>query len=255
MISRDELLAYLDEELRTQAFSDYCPNGLQVHGRTRVAHVATCPSVSLAFFEQAIATGADSLLVHHGLFWSKDPQVIHPHLGRRLRLLLEGDVNLVAYHLPLDAHPELGNNAQLANLLGLTARDHGFGSIGPTPIGVSGDLPAPGSLESLADSLAEALQTAPQIIPAGGGSIRRVGIVSGGGGDISMVLQCAQTGCQALVTGNIHEQTVAVAREMGVGLVAAGHYNTEKLGVRALGDHLAARFGIRVDHLDVPNPI
>ncbi len=255
MTRRDELLAYLDEQLRPAEYPDGCPNGLQVYGRDRIERLATCPSVSLAFFEQAIAAGADTLLVHHGLFWNKDPRVIHPHLGQRLRALLADEVNLVAYHLPLDAHPEVGNNAQLADRVGLTERDFGFGWIGPKPIGVAGRLPTGMDLQAVAARLAEALDAAPVIVHAGDAPVERIGIVSGGGGDIPMVMECARAGCQALVTGNVHEQTVAVARELGVGLLAAGHYNSEKLGVRALGDRLAEKFGLRVDHLDVPNPV
>ncbi len=255
MIERDALAALLDGWLQPAAFADGCPNGLQVYGRERIAKICTCPSVSLAFFEAALERGADALLVHHGLFWNKDSRVIEPHLGRRLRVLLDGELNLYAYHLPLDAHRELGNNAQLAALLDLVERDDGFGLYHGTPIGMAGRLAAPLAPAELAERLAAALGAAPQVLDFAGGPIERIGILVGGGGDIPPVVECARSGCQALVTGTVFEQTVAVARELGVAAVALGHYNSEKLGVRALGDRIGAQTGIAVEHLDVPNPM
>ncbi len=255
MVGRDELLRFLDQTLKPDAFKDGCPNGLQVYGREQIEKLATCVSVSREFFELAGKARADTLLVHHGLFWDRDTRVIHPHMGERLKLLLDNQTNLLAFHLPLDAHRELGNNARLADLLELGDRDWEFGHYHGTPIGVAGSLPEPLPLQDVADKLQRELGGSPQVFDFGPDRIRRVGVVSGGAGDIPMMQECGQSGCDAFLTGNIFEQTVAVARELGLGAIAAGHYNTEKLGVRALGDLIAERLDVQVIHLDVPNPV
>lgn len=255
MARRDEIVEFCDQTLQPGSFPDGCPNGLQVYGRAQVVRLATCPSVSLEFFERARHCGADCLLVHHGLFWDRDSRVIHAHLGDRLRALLVDQINLLAYHLPLDAHRELGNNACLAARLELTGLDWNFGLVRGTPIGVAGSLPAPLSIAELAERLAQALGARPQVFDCGARPIRRVAVLAGGGGDSDVLLECQRLGCDALVTGNLYEQAVAVARELRIDVIAAGHYNSEKLGVVALGDRIADRFGIEVLHLEVPNPV
>ncbi len=255
MVHRDEIARTLGGWLRPEDFQDACPNGLQVYGCEEIHRVATCASVSEEFFEKARDAGANFLLVHHGLFWEGASRVVDPLMARRLRILLEGQLNLAAYHLPLDAHPQLGNNAQLAGVLGLQRLDFEFGHYKGTPIGCAGNLDAPVDLQEFVSAAAGRLDAETVVVDAGPGRVSRVGVVSGGAGDIPQVLEAVAAGCDTYVTGTIFEQTVAVAREAGIHLVALGHYNSEKLGVRAVGDKIAKELGIEVIHMDVPNPV
>ncbi len=254
-IQRDDLVQYCDHLLEASAFRDACPNGLQVHGQDQVALVATCTSVSDAFFTEAIRAGAQLVLVHHGLFWNGDERIIDPLMGGRLGRLLTAGMNLLAYHLPLDAHPTLGNNAQLANLLDLGEPRFDLGHIRGRAVGCRGRLPKSLSSQELAHKLDQALGGTSLVLPQGDGVVEQIGILSGSGGDLSVLLEAKRLGVELLVTGNLHEQSVAAAKELGLSLVACGHYNSEKLGVRALGDQLAAHFDIQVMHVDVPNPV
>lgn len=255
MAHRDKIVACLDDLLQPGAFKDACPNGMQVYGRGEVERVATCTSVSEAFFEKAKDAGAQLLLVHHGLFWEGSSRVVDPLLAKRLRILLDGEMNLVAYHLPLDAHPQLGNNAQLAEMLGLKQLDFEFGRYKGTPIGCAGNLKDPVDLKDFTAGAAGRLDAEPVVVDAGPGHVRRVGVVSGGAGDIPLLLEAVAAGCDTYVTGTVFEQSVAVAREAGLNVVALGHYNSEKLGVRAVGNRLAEELGVEVVHMDVPNPV
>jgi len=255
MVHRDKIIACLDGLLKPEAFKDACPNGLQVYGRGEVGRVATCTSVSEEFFEKAKDEGAHLLLVHHGLFWEGSSRVIDPLLAKRLRILLDGEMNLAAYHLPLDAHPKLGNNAQLGGMLGLKQLDFEFGRYKGTPIGCVGNLNNPVDLKDFTDSAAKRLEAEPVVVDAGPGQVQRVGVVAGGAGDIPMLLEAVAAGCDTYVTGTVFEQSVAVAREAGLNVVALGHYNSEKLGVRAVGDRLEEELGVEVVHMDVPNPV
>lgn len=255
MIPRDEILAYLNALLRPERFQDACPNGIQVFGGGEIGLVASCTSVSEEFFARAKDAGAQLLLVHHGLFWEQSSRVIDPVMGRRLGILLSNGLNLVAYHLPLDAHPTLGNNARLAALLELGDLDWGFGHYHGVDIGCTGQLREPLPLAELVARLQAGLATTPQVFASGPSRVRRVGVVSGGAGDTPFLLEAIGRGCDVYVTGTITEPGVALAREGGLNVLVAGHYNSEKLGVRALGDALHAHFGIEVVHLDIPNPI
>lgn len=255
MVHRDRIIKALDGWLRPEAFKDACPNGLQVYGREEVGRVATCASVSEAFFEEAKNAGAHLLLVHHGLFWESASRVVDPLMARRLRILLTAEMNLAAYHLPLDAHPQLGNNAQLAGMLGLRQLDFEFGRYKGTPIGCAGNLDEPVELQEFVSTAAGRLEAEAVVVDAGPGRVRRVGVVSGGAGDIPLLLEAAAAGCDTYVTGTIFEQSVAVAREAGINVVALGHYNSEKLGVRAVGDRIAKELGVEVIPMDVPNPV
>ena len=182
-------------------------------------------------------------------------RVIDPLMGKRLRVLLDGKMNLVAYHLPLDAHRQLGNNAQLARLLGLQQLDFEFGRYKGNPIGCVGNLKEPLALAVMAENAGKQLDSQPVIVDAGPEQVRRVGVVSGGAGDIPMLMEAVSTGCDTYVTGVVFEQSVAVAREAGINVLALGHYNSERLGVRAVGDKLAKELGVEVIHMDVPNPV
>lgn len=255
MVHRDKLIAALDGILQPETYRDACPNGMQVYGCGEVSRVATCTSVSSKFFEAARDAGAQLLLVHHGLFWEGTSRVIDPLMARRLKILLDAELNLAAYHLPLDAHRELGNNAQLAGMLGLRQLDFEFGRYKGTPIGCAGNLAEPVSLKDFTDAAAKNLDSETVIVDSGPTQVRRVGVVSGGAGDIPMLMEAVAAGCDTYVTGVIFEQSVAVAREAGLNVVALGHYNSEKLGVRAVGERIANDLGVEVVHMDVPNPV
>jgi len=255
MAKRDELLRLLNSWLRPETFHDSCPNGLQVHGDPDVWRVATCPSVSEECFRQAATQGAQMILVHHGLFWDRPGFVVDEVMRRRLWLLFERGINLVGYHLPLDAHPELGNNARLAGEMGLAELDFDFGLYHGNPIGCVGALPQGPRLEELAARLGAALLCTPYVQGEPTRRVQKVAVIAGGAGDIPFLLDARARGCEVFVTGNVFEQSVAVARELDLALIALGHYNSEKLGVRALGDRLAAQSDVTVFHLDVPNPI
>jgi dinuclear metal center YbgI/SA1388 family protein len=245
----DDLISHLDALLDPGAFADYAPNGLQVPGKQEVATVATGVSAHGPLLERAAAEGADLVLVHHGLFWRGDPRQITPILHRRLKLLYAGDVALAAYHLPLDAHPQHGNNALLADALGLGERTPFAG------IGVAGRLPGDG-LEPAA--FAALLRDAvggrePLHLPGGPERIRSVGLVTGAATD--SIIDAIDARLDAFVTGEPAERVMSRAREAGVHFLAAGHYATETFGVRRLGDLLAERFGVRHVFVDIPNPI
>lgn len=254
MVDRDAVIRFLDDLLTPGQYQDACPNGMQVFGRDQVQSVATCPSVSEEFFRRAGEHRCDLLLVHHGLFWEGASRVVDPLMARRLRLLLDAGMNLAAFHLPLDANPRVGNNACLARLLGLENLQFDFGRYKGTPIGCRGSLPQPLPIDEVAGNVCQPLQCQPVVFGADR-PVSRVGVVSGGAGDIPFVLEALEKGCDTFFTGVVFEQTVAVAREAGVNLIAIGHYNSEKLGVRALGDALADELDLDVIHMDVPNPV
>ncbi len=245
---RDDLLAALNAELAPDRFTDYSPNGLQVEGRAEVRRVISAVTASAQAVEAAAQRGADVLLVHHGYFWKGEPAVITGMKQRRIRRLLEAEINLVAYHLPLDAHPELGNNACLARDLGLAAdapmRDDGVGLVGAPD--------SPLTAADLAARVAGALGREPLLVEAGDHPIRRVAWCSGGAQ--SLLPRAAELGADAYISGEISEQTTHEARELGVHYLAAGHHATERGGPRALGDWCARRFGLEHEFLDLDNP-
>lgn len=246
-----EIVAYCDTLLEVDRFRDYCPNGLQVEGREEVGTLVSGVTASRALVEQAIAQRADMLLVHHGYFWNnEDPRVIGMKRAR-LALLLEHDINLVAYHLPLDAHPQLGNNAQLARLLGLEI-EGGFGGDGGPDIGMLGVVPHAVPGEAFAAQIGAALGRTPLHIAGSGRPVLRVAWCTGAAQ--GYIGQAAALGVDAFISGEIAEHTVHVARECGLHYYAAGHHATERGGVQALGEHLAARFGLAHQFVDIANP-
>ena len=244
----DDLIGHLDDLLEPGAFDDYGPNGLQVPGREFVQTVVTGVSAGIELFERAAAEGADLVLVHHGLFWKGPPRPLDRPAKRRLELLFEADMSLAAYHLPLDAHLEHGNNALLAAGLGAQV-DGPFAGIGVTA-GFPGDGIA---AEELASRVRDLVGREPLAILAGPAQVRSLAIVSGGGQ--GYLPEAIASGHDAFLTGESSERNFNEAREAGVHFVAAGHYATETLGVRRLGDLLAERFGVRHVFIDVPNPI
>ncbi len=248
-----EVLGELDRLLEPERFEDYCVNGLQVPGRDEVTTLATGVSAHTDLFEMAAAEGAQMLLVHHGIFWGPGVRAIDAVLARRLRLLFENGIALVAYHLPLDAHPVVGNNALLAKALG-AERLEPFALHKGEPIGFIAHLPGEGiPVGELFASTARVTERKPLVFDAGPALIQRLAVVSGAGADY--LEDAARAGAQGLLTGEVPERAMAGARELGLHLIAAGHYATERFGVRALGEHLAARFGLRHVFLDVPNPV
>jgi dinuclear metal center YbgI/SA1388 family protein len=247
-----QLIAALDELLEPGAFRDLGPNGLQVPGAPEVSRVVTGVSAQRELSERAVALGAQLVLVHHGLFWDFHPTGLTPVLAERLRPLFKHDINLAAYHLPLDAHPTVGNNAILARALGCTAQEP-FGSYKGTPIGRRGEFADAISPAELLARVREVTGREPTLLGAGPERIRTIGIVSGSAADT--LHEAAAAGLDAFLTGEPREHIAADARELGIHFIAAGHYATETFGVRALGDLLADRFAVDHVFIDIPNPV
>ncbi|MCW5636815.1 MAG: Nif3-like dinuclear metal center hexameric protein [Rubrivivax sp.] len=248
MAERGAIERALAERLRPEAFRDYGPNGLQVEGRTEVRKLVSGVTASLAFIEAAIAAGADALLVHHGLFWRGQDGRLTGWLRQRVARLIAHDLNLFAYHLPLDAEPELGNNAQLGRRLQLAA-DARFGE---QELGFAGPAGPWRTAGELARGAAEALGRAPVCEPGDGRPLTRVAWCTGGAQGYFEAAIAA--GADAFITGEISEPQAHLARETGVAFLACGHHATERYGAAALGEHLAARFGLEHRFIDIPNP-
>lgn len=248
-----DILADLDRLLEPERFDDYGPNGLQVPGAAHVETVATGVSAHLELFERAAAEHAQLLIVHHGIFWGAGTSVVDAQLKRRLQVLFDADIGLAAYHLPLDAHRQLGNNALLARALGAEAIEP-FALHRGEPIGFVAQLAGDGiELGALVERVHAVTEHKPLVFDFGPRQIARVAIVSGGGSDF--IADAAAAGADAFLTGEPTERVMAHARELGLHYLAAGHYATETFGVRALGEQVAERFGVRHVFLDVPNPI
>lgn len=252
MIQRDELLTYLNEYLRIREFKDYCPNGLQVEGKLQIDTVVTGVSISKLLIEQAIALNADLILVHHGLIWRSNDWVIRGWWKDRLKLLLQHNLNLVAYHLPLDAHPEVGNNYGAARDLGLVELEP-FGEYSTSPIGVKGrfaDALTPTELKQKV----ERYYGQPSINFLKGPSLTKtVGIVSGGAA--AEFQQAILEGLDCYITGEAAEPSLYTATESGTHFFAVGHYASEKIGISKLGAKLQAMFPLAVTFIDNPNPV
>lgn len=249
-----EIIAFCDALLEPARYRDYAPNGLQVPGPEHVHTVVTGVSAHAELFEAAVAEDADLVLAHHGIFWRGQPQAISPAFKRRLQLLFDADIALAAYHLPLDGHPEVGNNALLADALGCIAHAP-FAEHDGATIGVCGDFGPDGiSPADLVHRVREAcFGREPLAFLEGPEHIRRIGIVSGAA--VDYVGDAVGAGLDAFLTGEPAERVMAQAREEGIHVLAAGHYATEIRGIRGLGDRIAERFGIRHVFVDVPNPI
>ncbi len=251
-----EIVAELDRILKPERFEDYCVNGLQVPGAEQVQTLATGVSAHAELFELAAREQAQLLLVHHGLFWGSGITAIDALLKRRLQTLFDAGIALAAYHLPLDAHGQFGNNALLAAALGASDADNltPFALHSGQPIGFLATFPGDGlPAQELFARVAEIMGREPLVFEAGPPRVRRLAIVSGAGADYTT--DAAAAGADALLTGEPAERSMALARETCVHLIAAGHYATETLGVKRLGEHLAERFDLRHVFLDVPNPV
>ncbi|MHB8243190.1 MAG: Nif3-like dinuclear metal center hexameric protein [Solirubrobacteraceae bacterium] len=251
-----DVLAELDQLLQAARFDDYCVNGLHVPGAEHIATLATGVSANAELFHKAAAEHADLLLVHHGLFWGSGVRAIDPQLAHRLRILFDANIALAAYHLPLDAHSVLGNNALLARALGANADQQlePFAQHHGQTIGFIASFPGDGlPAAELFQRVHTATAREPLTFDSGPPTIRRLAIVSGAGADY--LDEAAAASADGLLTGEVPERAMAHARELGLHLIAGGHYATETFGVKRLGEHLAERFGLRHVFLDVPNPV
>jgi dinuclear metal center YbgI/SA1388 family protein len=247
-----ELVAYCDGLLDIHATRDYGPNGLQVEGRRPVRKVVTGVSSCLELFERAREANADAVFVHHGLFWDGMPRQLTGWMARRVAAVIEPGMHLVAYHLPLDRHAELGNNILAARGLHLYSIEP-FAQYEGRPIGFRGRYPEPLPVEELVARCEQLFGQAPLAFLSGPQEVSTVGIVSGGAqGEVH---QAIAAGLDAYITGEASEWVMNIARDAGIHYLAAGHYATERLGIRALGEHLATRFGLEHEFIDVPNPV
>jgi len=251
-MERDDLLKYLNETLASAQIKDYCPNGLQVEGRRQIHKIVTGVTASQAMVDAAIAANADALLVHHGYFWKGEPEAITGMKQRRIKALLQADINLFAYHLPLDVHPRFGNNAQLAALMGWKGIEPLI-DVSPTGVVMTGRLPSPQSGSELAAELSSRLQR--PVSCSVHHEHRKVSTVAWcTGGGQSFIDAAATAGVDCFITGEVSEQTVHSAREQGIDFIAAGHHATERYGVKALGEHLAETFGLSHRFIEIDNP-
>ncbi|HSP59395.1 MAG TPA: Nif3-like dinuclear metal center hexameric protein [Halomonas sp.] len=251
-MERDRLVAACDLLLDAAAFRDYTLNGLQVAGRSEIRKVMSGVTACQALLDEAVAWKADLVLVHHGYFWKNEPVAITGMKQRRLRTLLVNDLNLLAYHLPLDAHPELGNNAELARLLDFEVTGCADGELGKGLVWL-GNPPRGLDAAALAGRLEQRLARRPLLIEAPGkGEIRRVAWCTGGAQD--MITTAFEAGADAFISGEISERTTHLARELGIHYLAAGHHATERYGVQALGNWLVRELGIEHRFVDIDNP-
>jgi dinuclear metal center YbgI/SA1388 family protein len=247
MADRDEILSFADELLELDAYPDYGPMGMQVAGVREVERIACGVSASLELFERGKAAGAQLLLVHHGLIWDRDPRVIDDAFRRRLKALFDPGITLAAYHLALDAHPEVGNNALLARELGVDPTDR-FAEIG-----FGGPLVEPASVDDFTARIRAALGTEPLVFAYGPERIERAAVVTGGAG--RHLADAAREGYDLFLTGEPEEPSLHTAQELGIHFMAGGHYATEQIGIQALTKKLAEQFGLEWEFIDLPNPV
>jgi dinuclear metal center YbgI/SA1388 family protein len=245
------LVEAANELLKPETFRDYCPNGLQVEGRAEVARIVSGVTASQKLIDKAVQLKADVLLVHHGYFWKGEDPCLVGMKGRRIATLLKNNISLLAYHLPLDAHPELGNNARLAVRLGIQRSGELFP--GQDSVGDIGELPVALGLEEFAGQLEQVLGRRPQVVAGGDRLVKKVAYCTGAAQDF--IEQAAAMGADAFISGEISERTVHVAEELGLHYIAAGHHATERYGVQALGERLAQQFGLSHQFVDVDNPV
>ena len=251
-MQRNNLEQYLNELLKPEQIKDYAPNGLQIQGNDEIQKIVTGVTASQALIDQAIKEKADALLVHHGYFWKNESYVIRGMKHKRIKALLDNNINLFAYHLPLDIHPSLGNNAQLANLLNIEVTGPlEFGN--PFSVAIQGQLPQAHSGEQLSQVINEKLaRTCLHIAPPSNKAIKTIAWCTGGGQDY--IELAAEQGIDAFISGEVSEKTTHIAHEMDIHFFAAGHHATERYGVKALGEHLQQAHGFDVVFVDIDNP-
>ena len=251
MVLLKDLLNYSNNVLEIERFQDYCPNGLQVEGKSEIKKIVSGVTASQALIDAAIKEKADVLLVHHGYFWKGEDAQITGLKYKRVRSLIESGINLLAYHLPLDAHPLYGNNAKLAEILDLNIA--GSFPSGKDAVGMYGTLKTPLSAGDFSQKITAVLDREPLHIGDNSEQIHTVAWCSGAAQNY--IVEAAELGVDAYLTGEISEQTVHVAREYGLHFYAAGHHATERYGVQALAEHLASHFGLKHKFIDIQNPV
>jgi dinuclear metal center YbgI/SA1388 family protein len=245
MVHRNRIIEYLDERLAVDQFQDYSPNGLQVEGKEKIYNAVTAVSASLELFEKAADLNADIIIVHHGILWDRDERVIKNNFKRRLKTLFEHEISLLAYHLPLDKHPDIGNNAIAAKQLGMNNLEE-LGTVG-----LAGHIDL--SIEELTKKVKQVFQVNPLIFSYGPDQIKKIGFCSGGAAkDLTLAIKA---GLDAFITGEASEPTMHMAKEGNIHFIAAGHYATERFGIQALGKELEKKFNISVQFIDIPNPV
>ena len=243
------LVDYTRQLLQVERYADYCPNGLQLEGKASINKIVSGVTASMALLESAKNAGADAILVHHGYFWKNEDAAIVGLKRNRIKFLLENNISLLAYHLPLDAHPELGNNAQLAQKLGLEVKSW-QGNQGLVGLGI---LPSASSLKEFSRHVENQLQRTPLVIGDMNKSIKNVAWCTGGAQ--GYMQDAIDLGVDLFISGEVSEQTYHLAQESGVAYIAAGHHATERYGVQALGEHLAQHFGINHEYIEIDNPV
>jgi dinuclear metal center YbgI/SA1388 family protein len=249
MVKLNELAHYTQQLMHVERFKDYCPNGLQVEGRQDIRKIVSGVTASMALLEAAQKAGADLVLVHHGYFWRTEDARIVGMKRKRIAYLMKNDLNLMAYHLPLDAHAEFGNNVQLGKLLGFNAVDYA----GDENLVAYAELETPITLDDLLLRIESSLQRSPMCIGDRSRPVKKIAWCTGAAQ--SYIEAAAALGADVFISGEISEQTTHQALEMGVAYVAAGHHATERYGVKALGEHLAARFDLEHEFIDINNPV
>jgi dinuclear metal center YbgI/SA1388 family protein len=242
----NDLNDYLNQLLQPERFSDYCPNGLQVEGKREINKIVTGVTASMDLLQAALQTNADVVLVHHGFFWRNETLPITGIKKQRIQFLLQHEINLFAYHLPLDMHPELGNNVMLAKQLGLTVTKW-------VDMLAMAELSQPHTLQTFAELIETKLKRRPLVIGDGRKQIKNIALCTGAAQ--GYIEQAVVAGVDVYISGEISEQTVHVARETGMSYISAGHHATERYGIQALGEHLAQKFGLQHTFIDCDNPV
>ncbi|KMT64800.1 Nif3-like dinuclear metal center hexameric protein [Catenovulum maritimum] len=246
-----ELENFINQVLRPEKIRDYCPNGLQIEGKPLINKIVTGVTATQALIDVAVAKQADAILVHHGFFWKGESPILKGMKRSRIKSLLAHDINLLAYHLPLDIHPELGNNAQLGSMLGID-KMVGLEANNPTSVAVRGEFNGAKKLSEIAQLVEDKLGRKPLVESGGDFEVKTVAWCTGGGQ--SYIELAAEQGIDLFISGEVSEQTIHVAREMGIHFIAAGHHATERYGVKALGEYIAAHTHIDVEFIDIDNP-
>ncbi|MCC2604397.1 Nif3-like dinuclear metal center hexameric protein [Planctobacterium marinum] len=247
-----ELLSWLNQRLQPQLIKDYCPNGLQVEGKSKIQNIITGVTACQALIDAAIEHGADALLVHHGFFWKSENPAIVGMKYQRIKALIDNGINLYAYHLPLDVHPEFGNNSQLGKLLGLTDI-HSVEAIKPEGVVMRGTSNIHTSVADFAKNVEQRLGRTPMVVGNLKRKINQVAWCTGGGQ--SFIEQAAEHGIDMFISGEISEQTTHIARELGIAYLSAGHHATERYGIKALGEVVARELALDVSFIDIDNPV